>query len=221
MTNKIYNLTNQVYNSNSTIAKIAKYSLIGIALVAIAETIKNIVESIFKIITNSNIEKTALKKDGKKIEPLQTNNQQKGNWKKIAIRAAIAVLGIAVVAGLGYYLRPVTSPSNTPDRFSNEATKKYCEKVFSENFKGYMACGRFGGIDVNIPKMKPSEFTVDELDSYLSAGRYQCIAYLTEEGRKALLPTYHIPWNRYIDDQVARNETIPKVRLSWATSSFE
>jgi len=54
MVNKIFNydLTIQVYNSNNAFAKIAKYSLVGIALIAIVETIKNIVLSPIKLIAN-------------------------------------------------------------------------------------------------------------------------------------------------------------------------
>jgi hypothetical protein len=95
-----YNFTNQIYNSNSTAAKIAKYTLIGIALVAIVETIKNIVLTSFRIIANynnSNNEKAALKKVEllKQANPSDPPKPLKINkWKWVS--SCFSAIGLSV-----------------------------------------------------------------------------------------------------------------------------
>lgn len=107
--NKIfhYPLTNQISNSDTTLAKIAKYSIVGIGLVAIVETIKNIVLIPFNLIAEfcnleNKDEKTAALKNEKKIEPLTkaVSRSTKANWaiaKWYAKWRGAALLGSAYI----------------------------------------------------------------------------------------------------------------------------
>lgn len=72
-----YNFTNQVYNSDSAIAKIAKYSLIGLALLAIVETIKNVVLCTFNLIADSC---NLTKKDQKSEEKATDSKIPAKSW---------------------------------------------------------------------------------------------------------------------------------------------
>lgn len=188
-----YDLTNQIYNSDSIAAKIAKYSLIGIALVTIVETIKNIVLSPFRIISNLNNSSIEVKKD-KKIEPLEKqvsspskfskeleiNNQQKRNWKKIAIGTAIIVLGIAAVSK--YYFSPAIN-GLTSEQLT---VKDSCENLFSKSFNGRVACNEYGWEEVKVPGMDPSKYTLVLDESSHSFDHTTCTAVLTKEGRASI-----------------------------------
>jgi len=94
-----YDCTSQLYNSNSTVAKIAKYSLVGIGLVAIVETIKNVVLSPFNLIANYNNSSSLISEATTK-----TDKQQNKNWKKTALKVTVL---LSIVTGLSYlfYIR--------------------------------------------------------------------------------------------------------------------
>lgn len=153
MANKIFNydLTNKIYNSDNAAAKIAKYSLIGMALVPVAETIKNVVLSPYNIIANyynSDREKTGLKESGRTVEPLEkqtsvskpskrsvTNNKQKRNWMKTAISLGVVALAVVGVAASGAYYFDAPKVEKGCEGFQSQT---YPHHVFKLTEEGIM-----------------------------------------------------------------------------------
>jgi len=99
-----YNWTNKIVESNNTTAKVVKYSLIGIALIALAETIANIVALPFKEIANYFKEKNEAKeRDAEKrdVEALTAAQiealiQKEGSWRSFCL----GVIAMGAVTGL-------------------------------------------------------------------------------------------------------------------------
>lgn len=204
-----YNWTKQVYNSTSTVAKIAKYSLIGIALVAIVETIKNIVLSPFKIIENF-YNRNKVEPQNSIVEPSNnnivepknidilpsTNNQQTTNWKKIGIIAGIGICVLAI-AGLAYYFNASNTIALTADQM---LTKQGCENLFSKGFEGSgLGCitrhiltkssASLTNTPIHVPPLNSSNYIVDLQHSFFSSLKhFFCEAHLTKIGRQSLSP---------------------------------
>jgi hypothetical protein len=194
--NKIFNytLSDRIYNSDYTLAKIAKYSLVVIALVVIVETIKNIVLTPFILTSNFYNLKP---KDKKNIESLnqvslfsessskklQENNQQKINLKKIVIGISIAILSVVTIA---LYTSLITSKSYT----TKDTTTIACEKIFANGFKGEI-CSETNCKEIDVPPMEPSKYTLHTNESIHFLGFNKthtiCTATLHEEGRKLIM----------------------------------
>jgi hypothetical protein len=187
-----YTLTNQVYNSNTTIAKIAKYSLVGIALVALVETIKNIVMYSFDMIANYNNLNDVIKKDQKKSESQKkdldhvsesSNSRYKRNLKRIALIAVAALSGAAI----GYWF---FSPESVEEKLSR------CQGVLANGFNALIKCQTknddlgVGFFDVNVPPLKPSAYTIlqsnDSSYAEYASNHAPCIFRLTEVGKEAI-----------------------------------
>jgi hypothetical protein len=198
-----YNLTHQIYNSDNTFAKIAKYSLIGITLVASVETIKNIVLTPFILTADFCISKDENKKDFYKNQfslineySESQNNQQKTNLKKIAIGISLVILGIITIAA---YTNPDTPKINT----AKDATQIACEKIFADNFNGTI-CSIKQKIcnEIVISGMDPAKYFLHKKNSYHLVTHNQtfsiCTATLHEAGRKLISTNFYDPWKIYL-----------------------
>jgi len=98
-----YKWTNKTWNSTDTTSKIARYSIIGIALIALVETIIEAVKVPCNFIANQfqsqkKVSSDTLKK-ASKIEEHKLPN--KFTWKK-ALKYAVCVLGVGLVLWGGY-----------------------------------------------------------------------------------------------------------------------
>ena len=94
----------KVINSQGAIAKVAKYSLVGISSLSMVETIANVVLLPFKLIAKIFVRK----KEAPKV-PESTNK----NWRKVAIGVAVGGVALAAACGLAYYLRSSGSVVDT------------------------------------------------------------------------------------------------------------
>lgn len=190
-----YPLTSQLYNSDSILAKTATYSIVGIALVALVETIKNIVLCPFNFVSELYSSKT----EDKKIEVKK--EQPKRNWKKIVISGsflvAATILGISLLKSWNNTaeFKPLKEyPNNTPEdkplNFREKKGKETCEIFFANGFKGSAELYHVRPLgEVTIPALNPDEYILHDSKSYPLRNNKTdtyCDASLTDKGNKRI-----------------------------------
>ena len=121
-----YNLTAKLFNSSAPIARVAKYTGVTLAVLAVAETIKAIVAIPFKVLGNLfGLYKYATFKAPrmeKIIDETSSDNAQKNlSWKK-ALYIAGTVLGLGILVWGGIKLYPsMPSVFTKPDAQTGSA----------------------------------------------------------------------------------------------------
>ena len=115
-----YTLTSKLYNSENTVAKIAKYTALPLALLAIAETLKGIAQLPFKLVGNLfglynySFFKAPISSK-KAIEDTKTNvNSKPSVWKKrLYVAGALAGAGAIAATADWYFGWPMSSGAST------------------------------------------------------------------------------------------------------------